>query len=132
MSDILKEASSTFNELVRMHELNQELLETLMVAMQWIREYARKNNIPLLNQNTFFSLLNKAETLINEIMSNSPPFLQRQIPSDESKQPHKPDEEVTGPKNGVTKLQVTNFHMENKINKVTKTSQNRLKGWTHL
>jgi len=76
MPDILKEASSTFNELVRMHELNQELLETLMVAMQWMREYARKNNIPLLNQDTYFSLLNKAEMLINEIMSDSPPFLQ--------------------------------------------------------
>ena len=76
MSDILKEASSTFNELVRMHELNQELLETLMVAMQWIRGYAEKNNIPFPNQNTFFSLLRKAESLINEMMSNSPPFLQ--------------------------------------------------------
>ena len=42
MSDLLKEASATLNELIRMHEVNQELLENLAVTMVWIKDYAEK------------------------------------------------------------------------------------------
>jgi hypothetical protein len=68
MSDLLKDATVTLNELLRMHELNQELLETLTVTMMWIRDYAEKHNIPLPKESSYTSLVNKAQTLIEEIV----------------------------------------------------------------
>jgi len=46
------------------------------------------------------------------------------VPPNESKQTNKPEEEATEPKSGVTRLQVTNFHMNPRKVEVTKTSQN--------
>lgn len=80
MSDLLKEASSIFNELIRMHELNRELLETLQVTLLRIKKYTEKNNIPL--DDATKSLLNRVVILREEVIS--PPFLQHlnQTPKD--------------------------------------------------
>ena len=72
MTDLLKEANATFSELIRIHELNQEMLETLQATMLWLRLYAEKNSIPLPHSSTYNSLINKAEILIEEISQETP------------------------------------------------------------
>lgn len=91
MSDLLKDATATLNELLRMHELNQELLETLAVTMAWVKDYAMKHNIPLPRESSYQSLINKAQSLIDELCSNSPLFIRRKVTEQKS------DGEVTEP-----------------------------------
>lgn len=91
MSNLLKDATATLNELLRMHELNQELLETLTVTMLWIKNYTEKHNIPIPKKENLSSLINKAQSLINEISSDSTPFLQHRFRTPEdSTEPIKP------------------------------------------
>jgi hypothetical protein len=72
VSSLLNDATATLNELLRMHELNQELLETLVVTMAWVRDYAKKHNLPLPKETSYNSLINKAQTLVEELSSKSP------------------------------------------------------------
>ena len=74
MPDLLEEATSTLNEILRIHKLNQELLEVLSVTAQWVSDYAEKNNIPFPNSSTYYSLINKAETLLEEMTSSYPDY----------------------------------------------------------
>jgi hypothetical protein len=67
MPSLLNDATATLNELLRMHDLNQELLETLTVTMMWVRDYTNKHNIPLPRESSYMSLINKAQTLIEEL-----------------------------------------------------------------
>ena len=76
MTTLLEEATSTFNELLRLHKLNTELIETLSVTAQWFRSYAEKHNTPFPNSSTYDTLINKAEALIQEIALESPMELQ--------------------------------------------------------
>jgi hypothetical protein len=126
MPKILEEATLAFDELLRMHQLNHELLNTVIEEMVWIRTYANNHNIPLPEHNKGDSLLEHANCLVNEIINGSSPLLRhcKQKASDKWKHFPESNGEVTEPKSGVTKLQVTNFHMDNKISKVTETSQN--------
>jgi len=75
VSKLLKDAIATFDELVRMHQLNQELLNTLIDAMVWIRTYAKNHDIPLPKQNQWDSLLEHANCLIKEILNGHSPLL---------------------------------------------------------
>ena len=77
MSELLKEATATLNELIRMNDLNQELLETLTVTMLWLKDYAEKHNISIPRERTYLSLIRKAETLINDICSKETTFAPR-------------------------------------------------------
>jgi hypothetical protein len=86
MSDLLKDATATLNELLRMHELTQELLETLTVTMMWVKDYTMKHNIPLPRETSYQSLINKAQMLIEEIAS-SDDFSQRRNPTTTSQNP---------------------------------------------
>lgn len=61
------------NEVIRMHELNSELLRTLILVGYKIRNYSDINNLHLLGNN-FYSLLRKAELLTKEIGSDLPNF----------------------------------------------------------
>lgn len=72
MVELLEEAHQVLGELLRMHSLNQELLETLSVTASWLRDYAERNNIPFPNSSTYASLINKAETLIQELSTKNP------------------------------------------------------------
>lgn len=90
MSSLLEDATSTLNELLRMYELNQELLETLAVTIMWIKDYAEKHNIPLPREASYQSLINKSQTLIEEIAS-SDSFIRRKVTETKS------DEEVPEP-----------------------------------
>lgn len=86
MPKYLSEVHRVLGELIYMHQLNRELLETLSVTMQWIREYAKKHSIPLPDGSTYNSLLNKVDALIEEIASDE--FLQHK----------KTDKDLTEPK----------------------------------
>lgn len=96
--DLLREATSVLNEALRIHDLCMELLDTLTVTMLWIKDYAEKNHIPLPNKSTTYaSLINKAQSLMQEIGTDSPPFLQHRKLSDGFSQPKKPDKDFTVP-----------------------------------
>jgi len=80
MTNLLEEADIALGELIRMHKLNAELLETLSVTAQWLRNYAENHNIPFPNSSTYETLIHKADRLIEEIANNQKPtdgFLQR-------------------------------------------------------
>lgn len=79
MTSLLDEATATFNEVLRMHKLNLELTENLLVTSEHLKDYAEKHDIPLPDDSTFYSLVNKAEALIEEITGNqiTDEFLQR-------------------------------------------------------
>jgi len=94
---LLEEAYTTLGELVKMHKLNQELLETLSVTAQWLRSYAEKHNISLSNSSTFDSLINKATALLNEIQAGKPNVLQYRKLADEKKHTYGTDEEEPVP-----------------------------------
>jgi len=51
-------------------KLNIELLETLCVTSEYLKDYAEKNKIPLPNNSTFYSLISKAEALTEELSNN--------------------------------------------------------------
>jgi len=74
LNDILTEIIDALAQLKRMHQLNLELLEQLDVICGWLL----KNKIPIPDQDHFCSLLTKAQTLLKEIYSDSPAFLQHQ------------------------------------------------------
>jgi hypothetical protein len=69
----LTEIRDTINEVIRMHELNGELLRTLILIGYKIKDKTNTNNTPMLN-NHFYSLLTKAELLMKEIASDLPQF----------------------------------------------------------
>jgi len=71
----LSEVHQTLGELIRLHQLNQELLETLSETMQWIRSYAETHSIQMPNSLAFDSLMNKADALIEEIATDTPMFM---------------------------------------------------------
>lgn len=97
MAGLMDEAYSTLGELIRMHELNLELLETLQVTMLWLREYTKKQGIPLPNMTTFDSLVNKAQALLEELREDTPLFPKHRKLSDEFSQKKASDEDFTEP-----------------------------------
>jgi hypothetical protein len=50
-----------------MRELLQELLETLVVTMMWVKGYPMKPNIPSPRETSYQTLINKAQMLFEEI-----------------------------------------------------------------
>jgi hypothetical protein len=89
MSNLLDEATATFNEILRVHKLNVELLENLSVVSEYLRSYAEKHNIPLPDSSKFYSLINKAEALIEEISGKqiTDDFLQRKRTDEDLTEP---------------------------------------------
>jgi hypothetical protein len=82
--DYLTQFSDSISELKRMYQLNVELLEQLAITCDFIK----RNKIPVPNEETFNSLLNKTTTLIDEIQADELITLQysvnRHNPSDDS------------------------------------------------
>lgn len=90
---MMAEIINTLSELKRMHQLNLELLEQLSVSCNWLMEH----KVPIPNAEKICSLLDKAKALVNEIQAETPKILQYRMLSDESKQPHKPDDKLPEP-----------------------------------
>ena len=93
MPTILEEATITFNELLRMHSLYQEMLETITLTMYQINNYAEKNKITLPSQEKILSLVSKSELLMQEITKRT---FTNQL-SDEISQRKLPDDNFTEP-----------------------------------
>jgi hypothetical protein len=73
----LREAIDTYKELLLVHQLNVELLDTLELTLISIRSYCTENNIPIGNSK-ISSLLSKVNILLEEIdCSVSDGFSQR-------------------------------------------------------
>ena len=66
----------TIDEVLRLKQLNFELLETLQLTMLWFKDYHDKTGIPIPSVEVFGSLMRKANQLIDEICS--PPKTQHQ------------------------------------------------------
>jgi hypothetical protein len=66
--DYLTDVIDSLSELKRMFQLNVELLEQLAVTCDWLK----KNNVPIQNEETFNSLLNKTTSLLAEIQADEP------------------------------------------------------------
>ena len=60
----------TMNEILRLKELNVELLETLELAMLWFKDYHERTDAPVPNIEVVASLVRKAHLLIDEICLN--------------------------------------------------------------
>lgn len=70
--DSLMQFSDSISELKRMYQLNAELLEQLAVTCDFIK----RNNIPVPNEETFNSLINRTVALIDEIQADEHKTLQ--------------------------------------------------------
>jgi len=68
----LREAIDTYEELLRLHQLNLELLETLELSLLWLKSYTDKYDIPIPKRHIITSLLTKTSNLLNEIGSKTP------------------------------------------------------------
>jgi hypothetical protein len=75
----LAKIRDVMNEVIRMHELNSDLLRTLVLMGYKIKDYANINGIPLLDDN-FYSILRKADLLIKEISSTKTPIINYKTP----------------------------------------------------
>ncbi len=62
----LREAVDTYSELLRMHHLNIELLETLELTMLSVKEFCKAHKIPFANTK-IYSPISKTDALIDEI-----------------------------------------------------------------
>lgn len=67
MYEHLREARDVFNELIRMHELNMELLDTLTVLLKQVFDYAYQHNLPIENYDALEVLIKRASSLQGEI-----------------------------------------------------------------
>ena len=65
--DSLREVRDSLNELLRLHQLNLELLETLETAMFWLQDFGKKHDIQIPNRDKINSLITKADNLLAEI-----------------------------------------------------------------
>ena len=91
--DSLTEIIDSLTELKRMHQLNLELLEQLAITCDWLRN----SGIRLPNESTFYSLLNKTTTLLDEIQADSPKTIVYQKLSDGRKHLSESDGKVPVP-----------------------------------
>ena len=66
---MVMEAIETYNELLRLHQLNLELLETLELSLFWIQDFSKKNGISIPKRKQIARLLNKTHVLVTEISS---------------------------------------------------------------
>ena len=88
----IKEAVDTYTELLRAHQLNIELLETLEVTLRSMQDFCIANNIPF-HSTKVSSLLSKTDALLNELYQEPN---RRKVTTPEWKD--KNDGEVTVPK----------------------------------
>jgi len=59
--------SATMHEVRELHELNVELMDTLLIIGQRIIECADKHDIPIQNRDSLASLIGRAQRLLEEI-----------------------------------------------------------------
>lgn len=92
------------NELrcsTQLFEINGELAEIFEVLFSELMEYCKKHNIPLQDTSGIRNLLNRAESLFNQIaeLKTNPKSFRIEWLTDESKQPKRADEDEPVPTN---------------------------------
>jgi hypothetical protein len=89
--------SSTLREVYELHELNIELMDTLLVVGQRLIEYADKHDVPINGRSKLASLIGRAQGLLERIGT---PYRRNPVLSDASYQHPKPassDDKSTEP-----------------------------------
>ena len=90
MPQSISENSDIHEELLRMHQLNVELLEHLELSLFWIDDFSKKHELPIPNREKFSCLIKKASILIEEItkpkmsLTNQKTFIRRNFTSRKS------------------------------------------------
>ena len=69
--DGIREIIDTYTELVRLHQLNMELLETLELSFLWLKDSSEEQYVPLRDREKIQRLLRKAYHLMKEILKPS-------------------------------------------------------------
>jgi hypothetical protein len=87
MKDAIRESIETYTELLRAHQLNIEILETLELTLYSVKEFCATHNIPF-HSSKISSLLSKTDTLLNELW---------QEPNRRKVTPFRTDEDETEP-----------------------------------
>jgi hypothetical protein len=91
----LTEAIDTYSELLRIHQLNIELLNTMEQTLYHIQSFCQKHHIPFHDEKLSTSI-SKIDSLLEELDCESPriTFIK---PADEKKQHFTTDENVPIP-----------------------------------
>lgn len=89
----LRDAVEIYEELLRLHQLNEELLRALELSMLWLLDFSKKHNSPIPDREKFVPLLRKVHVLIDEI--SSPPLLRHQKRTDDFLQQDESDDKFT-------------------------------------
>lgn len=69
--DIIKRALAEHEKAIKMKNLNQELLEHLNGSIRWMLSYSEKYNIPLPKKDELLRMAEKADFLVNQIVSRA-------------------------------------------------------------
>ena len=72
MSEELGHAIDVYNELLRSHQLNIELLNVLEQSLTYVQDFCKLHNIPFHDEKLRSSIA-KAESLLNEISNGTSP-----------------------------------------------------------
>ena len=65
-NEALGSAVGTYSELLRVHQLNIELLNTLEQSLVYLQRFCKTHNIPFQDEK-LFSSITKVDSLLNEI-----------------------------------------------------------------
>jgi len=69
--DSLREVRDTINELLHLHQLNLELLETLENILFWLQDFEKKSGMSIPNREKLASLIGRTDDLLDEIATPS-------------------------------------------------------------
>jgi len=75
--------SEELTEIVRLKQLNEELLDNLQLTILWFIDYHRKTHAPIPNIDVLSSLIRKTDFVLKEIGSSGyagEPFKSRKLP----------------------------------------------------
>lgn len=94
--EAIKAVIDTYSELLRTHQLNIELLNTLEQTLLNVQNFCQKHNIPFHDEKLSLAL-SKMENLLDEISNGSSPNVLCKKLADESLQRKRTDEDLTEP-----------------------------------
>ena len=69
MDEVIRACMEDIQEILKLKQLNVELLQTLELILLWFKDYHQKTGLPIPRAELLDSLLNKADSLIDEVCS---------------------------------------------------------------
>ncbi len=101
---LLREQLHRLNQLIKLDDLNTELMGAFTVLLTWVIDYCKKNNIPIHDEQSLKMLISRVKRLHQEIKIESSDLSEYvkfqkmlQCVSDESLQRDRSDEDLTEP-----------------------------------